>query len=403
MPMPTVRHSTPTLPDSLPVGKEVAPRRFTQIWVLRIREHGALFVVLTIAIVLAAVYLYKCYLTEDPQLTLWISEQTLNQNIKTRLPSKYHMLNPSLLFVDYPICRWLAIDLGLREVPFVTANFVSLLHPLFGIAAAICMIKAAVPPEPYPTPQKDVEKVGFDPTPPRIPEGRARKWLMLLAALLFTIRNTLDTLDGVMARAKAVPGQVIATGIGFNGHLLDVVTDMFGVTIFLISIWVHYFRLHHKLERHSLPGLRWVVDRLVSPNGPGTGCVDAVWCSRLLVLLGVAMPCITGLSWETTMLKMQNTFDRHTDNAQIMELERSPIVQLTYYIWSLSCSDSIFLYIIVALLLGYLHDFMCVLALFGWAWLMLISIVSVSVTHWLEIQTLPLLQSTMQVANMTGH
>eukprot|EP00756_Hemistasia_phaeocysticola_P065819 Hpha_TRINITY_DN8807_c0_g1::TRINITY_DN8807_c0_g1_i2::g.141548::m.141548 len=383
-----------TAPDAVPGAVQ---RRFLLNVCSRVREHFALFIVLNCFVVAAAVYLYKCYLTEDQNLTVWISEQTLNPAMKTRLPSKYRMLNPTLLFVDYPVCRWLALDVGLRKIPFVTANFVSLVHPLFGIAAAAAMVKGAVPPEDLaPTPKKDVERVGFDPapTPRRIAEGEPKKWLLWLAALLFTIRNTLDTLDGVMARARAAPGQKIATGVGFNGHVLDVVTDMFGVTIFLISIWVHYFRLRFRLERHNLPGLRWVVDRLVSPRGPGTGCVDALWCSRLLVLLGVAMPCITGLSWETTMLKMQNIFDHHTNNPQIMELERQPVVQLTYYAWSLTCSDSLFLYIIVALLLGYLHDFMCVLAVFGLMWLLVLSVVSLAVTHWLQVH--PLLLSAIE-------
>eukprot|EP01062_Namystynia_karyoxenos_P062442 TRINITY_DN55321_c0_g1_i1.p1 TRINITY_DN55321_c0_g1~~TRINITY_DN55321_c0_g1_i1.p1 ORF type:complete len:421 (+),score=157.52 TRINITY_DN55321_c0_g1_i1:108-1265(+) len=377
------------MPNKVAAGDEVRalqPRRCLLACGAWARDHTALAITLFVAVSLASIHLWKMYIYPSQDVIRWIGEQTLNPTVNAtgRLPAKYRMLNPTLLFVDYPICRWLAVDVGLREVSFFTANFVSLVHPIFGVLAAVALAKAAVPPEEELLTPRDVER-GFSTgvTPRKSAEGEVRVWLVQLAVLLFTIRNTLDTLDGVMARARA-GGRKLETGIGMNGHVLDVATDMLGVTVFLCSVWVHFFRLRIKLERHSLPGLREVVARLYSPRGPGTGCVDAVWCSRLLVFVGVAMTCITGLSWETTMLKMQDIFDRNTGNVEVMELERAPVVQVCYFLWSLTCSDAQFFYIIVAALLGYLHDFMCVLAVYGWAWLAVLSLFSAGVTDWLR-------------------
>ncbi|KAJ9473167.1 hypothetical protein DIPPA_23805 [Diplonema papillatum] len=353
-----------------------------------VRENMYAAAALFTTITLALVYLYVCYIEPNPDLMQWMLRQTVNDKNghgsasytsgEVRLPTKYRMLNPLLLIMDYPICRWLTFDQKWKDLSFMSANLISLVHPLVGFAAAYVLVKAASPPKPHTHTAPDVRDVEMATCPLKNtePVGYQSALLVKIAALLFTARNTLDTLDGVMARAQREEGQAIATGMGFNGHLLDVVTDMVGVTAFMMSVWYHYYKLRFRTEKHGLPGVREVVCKLSNMG------LSPVSISRILTFFGLTMICLTGLSWETTMLKFQVLFD-HATSPDLLALEKSPVVQACYFLWSLTCADTLFSYLIIALLCNVGHDWVVLLSIYGWGWLVFLSLYSFFVTRWL--------------------
>lgn len=151
-----------------------------------------------------------------------------------RYNAKLKMLNPLQLLMDYPLSYILAVKLKLAtgEIPFfasfLTANFVTVVHPLFGVAAAVMFYKSL----------------------------DSRGCLQLRYArtgcILFSFRNFLDTLDGVVARVQkyGVIGQQTEEQIanlenkkqigqitlGLNGHSLDMIMDFIGSFIPFLAL-----------------------------------------------------------------------------------------------------------------------------------------------------------------------
>ena len=355
-----------------------------------VKENVVGALALAVIFSLAVLYAKFCYMEPDEEIMRWIKKQTVNDGnttemMITRLPSKYRMLNPFLLFVDYPLCRFVTFDLKLKDVPGVSANLVSLVHPLVAVLASITIIRAAYPPRSRPDSEStELPLVTKDSSQSLVVPAEPNFFLVKLAAFLFTLRNTLDTLDGVLARAQQ--SKTLSTKVGFNGHLLDVVTDMAGVTCFGVCIWYHFYLLKSRVERHSFPGVREAVSKLISMG------LSPVAVSRIMVFGGLAMIGMTGMSWETTMLKMQIFFDE-TSNPAIQAVERTPPVQICYLLWSLTCSDTLFTYLTVALMCGVAHDWLLILAVYGWSWLVILTLYSVYTTRW--IGNLPELQGAL--------
>ena len=410
------------------------------------KEHVAASIVVFCTLIVAVVYGKVFFVDHNPAVIRWMQHQTVNDDGGAqqkevagplRLPAKYQMINPLLLLVDYPVCRFLTFSVKLKDIPFVTANLVSLIHPCFGILAAYFIIKSASAAAPsggaagvaapaasaadaaaaFPDFEEaldteafvqqnnpielreDIESCYDDgsmavPRPDAAtlaaadaaPAGVQNVFYLRVAAALFVLRNTLDTLDGVVARAKK-GDKNLATGVEngwFNGHTLDVVTDMTGVTIFMISVWYTHYKLRTKLDWHSLPGLKQVVEKLI---GAGFSPLNV---SRLLIGIGLAMMCLTGASWENTMLKMQIFFDK-TSDPNLLALERTPAVQICYFLWAFTCSDTLFLYLIFAMVTRCTADWLVFLSVYGWAWLVCLSLYSNYVTATLAAN--PLLQT----------
>eukprot|EP01061_Rhynchopus_euleeides_P010869 TRINITY_DN20440_c0_g1_i1.p1 TRINITY_DN20440_c0_g1~~TRINITY_DN20440_c0_g1_i1.p1 ORF type:complete len:379 (+),score=161.81 TRINITY_DN20440_c0_g1_i1:161-1297(+) len=347
-------------------------------------EHLSAAISAAGVLLFALVYFKVCYVDYNHDAIRWMKHQTANDAVagtplpgdSPRLPAKYRMLNPLLMLLDYPVCRFLTFDLGIKDLSFVSANLISLIHPVVGVTAAYVLYRSAGSAGGTPgrySRATDIE--GGDITPGTEGALKQNQYLVKISAVLFQGRNTLDTLDGVVARAQR-QGQKIATGLegGFNGHTLDVITDMTGVTIFMISVWCTFYKLRAKVDKHSLPGLKQVVEKLLASG------LTPVSVSRVLVFAGVAMICLTGAMWETTMLQMQKFFD-DTANPEILALEQSPQVQLCYFLWAFTCSDTLFTYTIIAMLTGVAHDWFVFLSVYGWSWVLCLAAYSSIVTY----------------------
>ena len=59
-----------------------------------------------------------------------------------RYSAKLHLICPLYLVFDYPMCYAVASKLGLAELPFLTANLISLIHPVCGLIAGILFARA---------------------------------------------------------------------------------------------------------------------------------------------------------------------------------------------------------------------------------------------------------------------
>ena len=366
----------------------------TKRWV---QEHRAAAVAVGLVLTFAFIYGKVLYVDQDQDAIQWVTHITANDPASggessstkyTRQPTKYRMLNPMLYYFDYPVCRFLTFDLGMKDFWWMSANLISLVHPVCGITAAFFMIKSASTAQQNSSPHGDVESADLKNSFPSTPTTSLNLFYVRVAAILFQVRNTLDTMDGVVARAQRA-GKKISTGLegGFNGHTLDVITDMTGVTIYMISVWFAFYKVKAKLDRHPLPGIKQIVEKMLQKN------YSAVTVSRVLVFFGVAMICLTGATWETFMLKMQNHFDNSTD-PQVHLLERSVPVQAMYYLWAFTCSDAQFTYLILALLTGVAHEWLIFLAVYGWSWIFILAIFSSYVNYTLTLNPLLALPST---------
>ena len=279
-----------------------------------------------------------------------------------RFNAKLHMVNQLQLFMDYPVAYWLTVDVDIASWPWMSANLISLIHPVFGVIAGYCIFKArhgntakesssgterghmrtlsstapaferaalvSHTPSPHAngpggnsapgaaavSPMNDTiaGTPAYDPAT-NTPQTRSRSLaagalgtpslgpssaadfemrepaaskdfaaslngpgaaaadaadgsgathdelgnavrqaggkdlfasanasLLRWAAVFFWIRNFLDTLDGVVARVQRHRAGIVVstTSFGFNGHVLDMVTDTAGVTFINVAIFV---------------------------------------------------------------------------------------------------------------------------------------------------------------------
>lgn len=179
--------------------------------------------------------------------------------------------------------------------------------------------------------------------------GRRRRWI-LVATLLFTIRNLLDTLDGVVARyqrlqaaggdpLKLQPSPLV---FGINGHTIDTVCDFvggFACCLGILSIMWSQPVLISRLPRLLLTkiGLRQTIRHHAA-------------LPKWVAFSGLLFTSVSAAGWDFMMIKYVNLFDVHSDgNDAVFSLEQNPQVRLNQFLWSLLCADCLFTYLTIGL------------------------------------------------------
>lgn len=353
---------------------------------------------------------------------------------KLRFNAKLHMVNQFQLFIDYPLGYWFTVDLDGASWPYMSANLISIIHPLFGLAAGYFIVKAAtnaralgnqnssgsgaaaafeqsalvrggsVDRSPVAATTVSGSKhdlsivmspsMGTGASPgvaigsPTFDEygndGSERNASALLAAVnvkylwvaavMFWMRNFLDTLDGVVARVQrhrsgAVSAGGSATTMGFNGHSLDMVTDTLGVACIGLGIIILLF------SRTNLTVARIPSQFLVRLGMPSGYLGKSQLLSKLVVICGLLYLGLTGACWETFMLRYANLFDQHANtNPAIFELDNNIHVRLTEFFWAWSCGDSLLSYLIIFMIFNKIWEGLQVFFFLGIPWCLMLTL-----------------------------
>jgi len=169
--------------------------------------------------------------------------------------------------------------------------------------------------------------------------------LLRLGAVLFWLRNYLDTFDGVMARVQRHRAGIryTSTTMGFNGHSLDVLNDALGGLCVMLGVF--FMLLSKNLPISRIPSA--ILVRL----GFRQHLSKSQIFSKIVGFLGLLYLLLTGTCWETFMLRYSNLFDQHANtNAAIFALDSHPHVRFNQWLWSMVCGDSLMQYVLIAML-----------------------------------------------------
>uniref|UniRef100_A0A7S1R0Y6 Uncharacterized protein n=1 Tax=Neobodo designis TaxID=312471 RepID=A0A7S1R0Y6_NEODS len=200
--------------------------------------------------------------------------------------------------------------------------------------------------------------------------------LLRWAAFFFWVRNFLDTLDGVVARVQRHRAGIVvtSTSFGFNGHVLDMVTDTAGVTFINVAIFVFLSSKNLALAR--------VPSALLLRFGFRAHLQKSQLVPRAIAFIGLCMVGFLGLCWETTMLRYSNLFDAHANtDPDLFVLDNNFQVRLTQFLWALTCGDMVLVYIILAICFNKMWE--CTQAMFflGYPWMLILSMYCSYVWH----------------------
>lgn len=193
--------------------------------------------------------------------------------------------------------------------------------------------------------------------------------MLRIACVLFSLRNFLDALDGQVARLQRrykaeaqANSSELRTGsaptVGFNGHTLDVLTDLFGVVMTSIGIAVFIFRRGAVIARP----LSAILSRFTTRHRSRA-------FGKVVVVGGLVYLAICGCTWENFMLKQVGLFDSHSPtNPAIWELEQDRRVRLNQFLWSISCGDSVFTILITCLFFNVIWEAVQFYFFLGYMW-----------------------------------
>jgi hypothetical protein len=190
-----------------------------------------------------------------------------------------------------------------------------------------------------------------------------------IGAVLFWVRNYLDTMDGVVARVQRNRVGVVhtSTSLGFNGHSLDMLTDTLGVAC--IGVGILYLLFSKNLMLSRIPSA--ILVRLGFRGHLGKK--DQA-LSKMVAVAGLLYILLTGTFWETFMLRYANLFDTHANtNPALFELDNNFAIRLSQFLWSLSCGDALLGYLMVAIFFNKIWEALQVFAFFGIPWCLTLS------------------------------
>lgn len=203
--------------------------------------------------------------------------------------------------------------------------------------------------------------------------------------LLFMLRNFLDSLDGVVSRlqrardpAAAAGAAASGTSFGFNGHTVDVVTDIVGSFFVLYGVLKLLWKQEVFISRgvHNLLyrfGLRWHTTR-------------SLLVGKIVAFCGLAIPGFIGGTWEAVMLSYANLFDVHAQvNPVIFALDNHPQVRLNQFFWALTCGDFTFSVFITTLFFGCIWECVQLYFFFGYLWVAFVVMHSSYVWHFVVL------------------
>jgi hypothetical protein len=202
-----------------------------------------------------------------------------------------------------------------------------------------------------------------------------------VAALLFATRNFLDTLDGVVARLNRRRHNITggSTNFGFNGHSLDVVTDLFGCACVGVAIFM--FLLNRSVFVSRVPSL------FLSKLNLQVHRQRPAFAMKVVAVGGLLLLAATGGIWETFMLRYSNLFDVHAPSTRaIFALEDHWQVRANQFLWSFTCGDALLFYLIVALLANKLWGAIQLFFFVGYPWLALVAVHSFYVWNFVVLK-----------------
>jgi len=137
--------------------------------------------------------------------------ELLNSN-KTIVSSEYsvklRMLSPRSQYLCLPLCNWLNRNMGLSELPWMSANLVTTMH----LIVAVCSARFF---------------------------GSSLLSFRRIACILFEIRSCLDVMDGVIYRAQKGTTTFVSVW-GSMGYMIDAVADVFGSFSILLGTMYRY-------------------------------------------------------------------------------------------------------------------------------------------------------------------
>ena len=432
---------------------------------------------------------YFFYWDTPSTLCAWIRRYTLNPDPGPRgihgqcirFNSKQHLISRDQL-LGYPIAYFFIVYLELFKFTYLTANLVSCIHPLFGIAAGYCIYRAsciytstqaskATSPRlknhldedlellekenqvistlnissktetpdlstGSTTPSQGCRRHGagdpLDATSvmPQSTDNSNRgaikpsscciaiaatvtggrgvfqrcssyKTLLRFGAIFALIRSGLDQWDGVLARSKRLwPDDIgsspwwmvpydesagspvmpmlgrsgtnssrplvseVAT-YGFNGHSLDVATDIIGVSAMFVGVLI--FVWTRLPESKVFPTVLMIANK-VKWKLPFQ---NPQQFKMLVCIIGIAgVFACSGFTWEKFMMRHVNLFDEFgPTQPSIRELEGSLAVRLNQWCWSLVCGDALVFYVVAAVFFDVLWPVAQVLCFGGLIWL----------------------------------
>ena len=345
-----------------------------------------------------------------------------------RYNTKLHLINPLQLFTDYPVSYFICELMGFAKLWWVSANLISLIHPLFGLAAGIVIAKSVKqidnPPTDVelrkvvsshqlaPTPKLG-EVVSFSEDSPSSGGGMGSPMgtseaataaeleptakgtyntttvnmkMLRIGCVLFSFRNFLDSMDGVIARlqrryiaeASGIAPTAGPQSYGFNGHSVDVFTDLLGVIMCSCGIAYFMFRRGLVLSRPFSA----ILSRFTRIHR-----TRAAIFGKVVATGGLVYMAIVGVTWEEFMLRQTNLFDVHSPtNPAIWALEQDHRVRLNQFLWSLSCGDSVFSVLITALFFNKIWEAVQTYFFVGYAWYLLVALHANYVWHWVILE-----------------
>lgn len=321
---------------------------------------------------------------------------------KKRFNAKHHMVNQVQLWLDYPLSYFLCVRCGMADVWFITANLVSVIHPFFGFAAAYYIIRAGFGRGTGVSESPQASPHGVDPTAktPKRPADETDAFAsptiavdagddaksdgnslfsnvnvrqLRLAAVLFVIRNTLDTLDGVVARLHRrrdgrahVPSP---TNIGFNGHSVDMIGDFLGVVA--IGVCCILFLIGRNIAVSRAPLKVMAMLRVRS------SVIKSPMLPKCVGMVGMILIFNAAWGWQVFMLRYSNLFDVYAVSySDIFELDQNFHVRLSEYLWALVCGDMLVQYLIVAMWYNRIWELAQVFFFIGYPFVVLLNLYS---------------------------
>lgn len=212
--------------------------------------------------------------------------------------------------------------------------------------------------------------------------AQCRRRLILLGTFLFALRNFLDTLDGVVARAhrlRAAGGNPLLISssplvFGLNGHTVDTVCDFIGG--FACSLGILAVAWSQPVVISRLP--RIVLAKLgLRPTMRHNAALP-----RWVAFFGLFLTTVAAAGWDMFMIRYVNLFDVHSDSHDaLFALEQHRMVRWNQFLWALTSADCIFTILTVALVVDQLWLALQCFVFIGYPWVVLVVLHSFSVWY----------------------
>mmetsp|Transcript_56078 Transcript_56078/g.64333 ORF Transcript_56078/g.64333 Transcript_56078/m.64333 type:complete len:649 (-) Transcript_56078:837-2783(-) len=203
--------------------------------------------------------------------------------------------------------------------------------------------------------------------------ARRKRKLVLIATVLFAVRNWLDALDGVMARYRRLqmsPAEAAAAAskpiaYGWNGHLMDTICDSLGGLLCCVGIGLVAWSEPIIVPRW----LRVLLTRCRIRPSIRQHATDHRWIAAAGLMYGA----LAGYLWDDAMINNVNLFDMHADASEtVFAVEQLHHVRFNQFLWSLASADCAFTLLIFGILLDELWGVIQLFLFFGYGYMLFV-------------------------------